>query len=90
MGKKIWKSRDRTPDRPSAPQAYQCKITQLTGMTPQTTRGVLGGEIVWPPELLERKNNNKVVSFSTLFLMFEGVIQNKGDEFRWEKNMKIS
>ena len=31
-------------DRPSVPQAYQCKITQLTGMTPQTTRGVLGGK----------------------------------------------
>ena len=27
-------------------------------------------EIAWPPGLLERKNNSKVVSFSTLFLMF--------------------
>ena len=27
-------------------------------------------EIAWPPGLLERKKNNKVVSFSTLFLMF--------------------
>ena len=27
-------------------------------------------EIAWPPRLLDRKNNNKVVSFSTLFLMF--------------------
>ena len=27
-------------------------------------------EITWPPGLLERKNNNKVVSFSALFFMF--------------------
>ena len=42
--------------------------------------------------LLERKNNNKVLSFSTLFLMFtltwitekelERVIENKRDELR--------
>ena len=46
-----------------------------------------------------RKNNNKVVSFSTLYLMFtltwitekelERVIENKKDEFRWKKNMEI-
>ena len=45
------------------------------------------------------KNNNKVVSFSTLFLMFtltwitekelERVIENKRDEFYWKKNMKV-
>ena len=49
--------------------------------------------------LLERKNNNKVLSFSTLFLMFtltwitekelERVIENKRDEFSRKKNMKI-
>ena len=27
--------RDPTPDRPSAPQVYQCKITQSTGMATQ-------------------------------------------------------
>ena len=53
-------------------------------------------EIAWPPE---RKNNNKVVSFSTLFLMFtltwitekelKRVIENKRDEFCRKKNMKI-
>ena len=53
-------------------------------------------EIAWPPGLLERKNNNKVESFSTLFLMstltwitekeIELVIKNKGDEFRWKKH----
>ena len=56
-------------------------------------------EIAWPPGLLERKNNNKVVSFSTLFLMFtltwitekelERVIENKREEFCRKKNMKI-
>ena len=46
MGKKMWKSTHprkfgnhvtvhRPPDRPSAPQAYQCKITQSTGMATQ-------------------------------------------------------
>ena len=47
-----------------------------------------------------RENNSKVVSFSTLFFMspltwitekeLERVIEKKGDEFRWKKNMKIS
>ena len=50
MGKKMWKSThprkfgnhvtvhrppDRLPNCPSAPQAYQCKITQSTGMATQ-------------------------------------------------------
>ena len=57
-------------------------------------------EIGCPPGLLEREKNNKVVSFSTLFLMFtltwitekelERVTENKGDEFRWKKNMNVS
>ena len=51
------------------------------------------------PGLLKRKNNNKVVSFSTLFFMFtltwltekelERVTGNKTDEFCRKKNMKI-
>ena len=51
------------------------------------------------PGLLKRKNNNKVVSFSTLFFMFtltwltekelERVTGNKRDEFYGKKNMKI-
>ena len=63
------------------------------------TQGFIWKEIAWPPGLLERKNNNKVVSFSTLFLMFtltwitekelERVIENKRDEFCRKKNMKI-
>ena len=53
--------------------------------------------LTWPPELLERKNNAKVVSFSALFFMFtltwitekelERVIEKKGNEFRREKNI---
>ena len=83
---------------PSAPQAYQCKIIQSTGMATQMQLKVFNiwKEIVWPPRLLERKNN-KVVSFSTLFFMFtlswitekERVIENKRDEFCRKKNMKI-
>ena len=56
-------------------------------------------EITCPPRLLERKRNNKVVSFSALFYKFtltwitkkelEWVIENKGDEFRREKNTEI-
>ena len=56
-------------------------------------------EITWPPGLLQRKNNNKVVYFSELFFMFtltwrtqkepERVIENKGDEFRRKKNTEI-
>ena len=38
-----------------------------TQMQPQ---GFIWKEITWPPELLERKNNNKVVSFRALFFMF--------------------
>ena len=51
------------------------------------------------PGLLKRKNNNKVVSSSTLFFMFtltwltekelERVTGNKRDEFCRKKNMKI-
>ena len=61
--------------------------------------GFIWKKIAWPPGLLERKNNNKEVSFSTLFLMFtltwitekelERVIENKRDEFCRKKNMKI-
>ena len=78
-------------------QAYQCKITQSTGMTTQMQLNVLF--ITWPPALLERKNNNKVVSFSALFFMFaltwitkkelERVIENKGDEFLGKKTWKF-
>ena len=51
-------------------------------------------------ERQREKKKNKVGSFSTLFLIFtltwitekelEQLIENKGDEFRWKKNMKIS
>ena len=68
---------------------------------PKATEGFIWKEIASPPGLLERKNNKKDVSFSTFFfLMFTltwiteeelgRVIENKGGEFRWKKNMKIS
>ena len=43
-------------------------ITQLTGMTPQVTLGAFGGKSHGHSDL-ERKNNNKVESFSNLFFM---------------------
>ena len=90
----------RPPDRPSAPQAYQCKITLINRYgKPNATQGFIWKEITGPPGLLERKNNKKVVSFSMLFFMLtltwitekelERVIENKGDEFRWKKSMEI-
>ena len=82
-------------DRPSAPQAYQSKITQSTGIA----QCFIWKEIAQPPGLLERKNNNKAVSSLTFFFMFilkwitkkelERVIENKGDEFRRKKILKI-
>ena len=71
---------------------------------PNATQSFIWKEITWPNGLLERKNNNKVVSFSALFFIFtqtwiterererrelERVIENKGDEFRRKKNIKI-
>ena len=102
--REIWESRDRTPtdqppDRPSAPQAYQCKIIRSTVGNQNATQGFIWKEIAWPPGLFERKNNNRVVSFSTSFLMFtltwitekelERVIVNKRDEFSRKKDRKI-
>ena len=60
---------DRPPARPSVPQAYQFKIIQSTGMATQMQLKVFGKKS--HGRLLERKNDNKVVSFSTLFLMFK-------------------
>ena len=34
------------------------------------TQGFIWKEITWPPGRLEKKNNDKVVSFSALFFMF--------------------
>ena len=84
-----WPYTERASDRPSAPQVYQCKITQSTGTATQMRLKVL----------FRRKNNNKVVSFSALFFMFtltwttakelERVIENKADEFLRKKNTEI-
>ena len=69
---------------------------QSTG-NPNATQGFIWKEVAWPPGLLERKSNNKVVSFVALFFMFtltwitekERVIENKRDEFCRKTNMKI-
>ena len=64
MGKTIWfrsmhprnfvKSREHTserpPPRPSAPQAYQCKITQSTGMATQMELEVFGEKLRGHPD----------------------------------------
>ena len=100
-----------TPRRsPIAKEMWYRPSVRTTGITmqndsinrygnPNATQRFNWNEITWPPRLLERKNNNKVLSFSALFLMFtltwttekelERVIENKGDEFRREKNMEI-
>ena len=39
-----WPYTDRPPDRPSAPQAYQCKIIQSTGMATEMQLKVLFGK----------------------------------------------
>ena len=67
--------------------------------TQMQAQGFIWQEFAWPPGLLERKNNNKVPSFSTLSLMstltwitekeLERVIENKRDQFYRKKNMKI-
>ena len=67
---------------------------------PNASQGFIWNEITWPPGLLEKKNNNnKVVSFRLIFYVYtitwttdkelERVFENKGDEFRREKNMEI-
>ena len=50
------------PVRPSAPQAYQCKIIQLRGIATQMELEVFGVKSHGQLDL-ERKNNNNVKSF---------------------------
>ena len=47
----------RPSDRPSASQAYQCKITQLTDVISQATRGVFGGISHGYSDFQREKNN---------------------------------
>ena len=53
--------------RPSAPQVYQCKITQLTGMTPQVTWGVFGGKSHGHPDIKREKTRTKSILFNVIF-----------------------
>ena len=69
---------------------------------PNASQGFIWKEIAWPPGLLERdkKKTTKSGLFRRYFLCYtltwitekelERVIENKGDEFRWKKNMEIS
>ena len=60
----VHQASDGASDRPSAPEAYQCKLTQSTGMATQMQLKVL----TWPPGLLERKNKKKgFVFFGVIF-----------------------
>ena len=45
--------------RPSAPQAYQCKITQSTGIATQSNTGFFGGKLHGHPDFLEREREKK-------------------------------
>ena len=68
-------------------------------MATQMQLKVLFGKNRMAARTFRKKNNNKVVSFSTFSLMFtltwiaekelERVTENKRDEFCGEKNMKI-
>ena len=58
-------------DRPSAPQAYQCKITQSTGIA---TQGFIWKETAWLPGLLERKKQQlSRVFFDDIFDVYTQV-----------------
>ena len=89
-------------DRPSAPQAYQCKIIQLT---PQDTwhhrqREVFLAGNRRATRICREKKQQQSQVFFDLFLLstlmwitekeLELVIKNKGDKFCLKKNMKIS
>ena len=87
--------------RPSAPQAHQCEITQSTGMATQMQLKVLfGKKSHGRSDFWREKTTRKSSLISTLFLMFTltwttekelvRVIEGKEDDFRWEKNKKIS
>ena len=65
-----------------------------------SSQSFIWNEIRWPPALLEKKQQQQQSRvFSALFCMFtltwttekelERVFENKGDEFRREKNMEI-
>ena len=44
---------------------------------PNATQGFIWKQITWPPGLLARKNNNKVVSFYALFFYVYTNVDNR-------------
>ena len=66
MSKEIWLSMHPrkfgnhvTVHAPSAPRAYQCEITQSTGIATQMQHEVFWREIAWPPGLLREKKQQQ-------------------------------
>ena len=86
---------DRPPYRPSALQAYQCKITPSTGLATQMQLKVLFGRKSHGCPGFWKEKNKSHVFFDVIFDVYtnrkelERVIENKGDEFRGKKNMEI-
>ena len=64
-----WPYTDRPPSRPSVRTTGIPMLNNSINRygNQSATQGFIWKEIAWPPGLLERKNNNEVVSFSTLF-----------------------
>ena len=86
----------RASDRPSAPQVYQCKTTQSTGMVTQMQLNVLfRGKSHGRLDFQKEKITTKSCLLRRYFFMFtltwipekelERVAENKGDEFPREK-----
>ena len=80
----------RASGRPSAPKAYQCEITQSTGMATQMRLKVyLEGKHMTARTFRKKKTTTKSSLFRRYFLFtltwitekeLERVIENKGDE----------
>ena len=56
---------------PSTPQAYQSKITQLTGMTPQAARGVFGGNLATRTFREKKQQQRRVFLDQVLAVIFD-------------------
>ena len=65
---------ERASDRPSAPQAYQCKITQSTGMATQMQiPNYLEGNHMAAQTFRKKKEQQSRVFFSIIFNVYTNV-----------------
>ena len=65
---------DRPPDRPSGPQAYQCKITQSTGMTTQMQLKVIFGRKYMAARTFRKKKQQQSrVFLGVIFYIYTNV-----------------